>query len=101
MHTDAAGISQDGRTITDRAVLLKELEQVREQGFAIIDNELEEELLSLSRPVRDTSGVMVATISLNGPRYRFGRARIPEALHHMQDVVDRLVDVFWQDSAGE
>ncbi|MFD2094195.1 IclR family transcriptional regulator C-terminal domain-containing protein [Blastococcus deserti] len=28
-------------TITDRTVLLKELEQVREQGFAIIDNELE------------------------------------------------------------
>jgi DNA-binding IclR family transcriptional regulator len=88
-------------TITDRAVLLRELDQVREQGFGIIDNELEEELISLSRPVRDSSGTMVAILTLNGPRYRFGRARIPEALQHMQDIVDRLVDAFWQDSAAD
>lgn len=87
-------------TITDRTVLLKELDQVREQGFAVIDNELEEELISLSRPVRDSSGTMVAILTVNGPRYRFGRARIPEALHQMQDIVDRLVDAFWQDSAS-
>jgi DNA-binding IclR family transcriptional regulator len=88
-------------TITDRAVLLRELDQVREQGFGIIDNELEEELISLSRPVRDSSGNMVAILTLNGPRYRFGRARIPEALQHMQDIVDRLADAFWQDSAAD
>jgi DNA-binding IclR family transcriptional regulator len=88
-------------TITDRTVLLKELGQVREQGFAIIDNELEEELISLSRPVRDPSGTMVAILTLNGPRYRLGRARIPEALHQMQDTVDRLADVFWQDPAAD
>ncbi len=89
------------QTITDRGVLLRELDQVREQGFAVMDNELEEELISLSRPVRDSSGTMVAILTLNGPRYRFGRARIPEALQQMQDIVDRLVDVFWQDSAGD
>jgi DNA-binding IclR family transcriptional regulator len=88
-------------TITDRAVLLRELDQVREQGFGIIDNELEQELISLSRPVRDSSGTMVAILTLNGPRYRFGRARIPEALQQMQDVVDRLVDAFWTDPAGD
>jgi DNA-binding IclR family transcriptional regulator len=88
-------------TITDRTALLKELARVREQGFAIIDNELEEELLSLSRPVRDSSGTMVAVMSLNGPRYRFGRARIPEALQQMQDIVDRLVDAFWLDSVAD
>ncbi|NHU47029.1 IclR family transcriptional regulator [Rhodococcus sp. A14] len=88
-------------TITDRAVLLRELAQVREQGFGIIDNELEEELISLSRPVRDSSGTLVAILTLNSPRYRFGRDRIPEALQQMQAIVDRLVDVFWQDSAGE
>ena len=87
------------QTITDRRILLKELAQVREQGFAIIDNELEEELLSLSRPIRDSSGTMVAVMSLNGPRYRFTRDRIPGALEQMQLVVDRLADVFWQDSA--
>lgn len=85
-------------TITDRAFLLKELDQVREQGFAIIDNELEPELLSLSRPIRDSAGTLVAVLTLNAPRTRFGRARIPEALQEMQGIVDRLVELFWRDS---
>jgi DNA-binding IclR family transcriptional regulator len=81
-------------------VLLKELGLIREQGFGIIDNELEEELISLSRPVRDSSGNLVAILTLNGPRYRFGRALIPDALQRMQRTVDELVAAFWQDPAG-
>lgn len=86
-------------TITDRKALLRELQQIREQGFGVIDNELEEGLLSLSRPIRDASGTLVAVLTINAPRYRFGRDRIPEALQYMQDVVDRLVEALWQDSA--
>jgi len=85
------------QTITDRKALLKEIAQVREQGYAIIDNELEEELLAISRPVRDSSGAMVAVLSLNGPRYRFSRDRIPAALEQMQGVIDRLAEVFWSE----
>ncbi|GHE76314.1 transcriptional regulator [Amycolatopsis deserti] len=88
-------------TITDHAALLRELEQVREQGFAIIDNELEPELLSVSRPIRDAAGTLVAILTLNGPRNRFGRDKIPEALHQMQGTVDHLVEVFWRDAATE
>jgi DNA-binding IclR family transcriptional regulator len=88
-------------TITDRKTLLKELDQVREQGFGVIDNELEDQLLSLSRPIRDSSGTLVAILTLNGARYRFGRDRIPDALQQMQLMVDRLVDVIWQDSAAD
>lgn len=84
-------------TITDWNTLLKELEQVREQGFAVIDNELEPELLSVSRPIRDSAGTLVAILTLNGPRSRFGRARIPEALQRMQDTIDRLSELFWRD----
>jgi DNA-binding IclR family transcriptional regulator len=81
-------------TITDRATLLRELQQIREQGFGVIDNELEEGLLSVSRPVRDSAGNMVAILTLTGPRYRFGRDRVPEALKNMQEIVDRLIEVF-------
>jgi DNA-binding IclR family transcriptional regulator len=81
-------------TITDRATLLRELQQIREQGFGVIDNELEEGLLSVSRPVRDSAGNMVAILTLTGPRYRFGRDRVPEALKNMQEIVDRLIELF-------
>ncbi|RZL81135.1 MAG: hypothetical protein EOP32_15330 [Rhodococcus sp. (in: high G+C Gram-positive bacteria)] len=83
-------------TITDRAALLTDLERIRENGFALIDNEREEELISLSR----SSGNLVAIVSLNGPRYQFGPDRIPEGLQQMQLLVDRLVDAFWRESGA-
>lgn len=86
------------RTVTDRSVLAQELSEVHEQGYAVIDNELEEGLLSLSRPVRDSAGNLAAVLTVNGPRYRFGRDRIPDALQAMQETVNTIVDVLWEDS---
>lgn len=83
------------KTITSRAELVRELEDVREQGYAIIDSELEEELLSVSRPIRDPEGSLVAAVSVDGPRHRFGRDRIPEALHAIQGTVERLTELLW------
>ncbi|MFC9685918.1 IclR family transcriptional regulator, partial [Streptomyces sp. NPDC056948] len=82
-------------TIVDRDALFRELQQVREQGYSIIDNELEEGLLSLSRPLRDSAGSLVAILTVDAPRYRFGRDRIPEALQRMQGATDQLVDLMW------
>jgi hypothetical protein len=85
------------KTITSRAALLSELADVREQGYAIIDNELEEELLSVARPIRDGAGGLAAVLSVDGPRHRFGRSRIPEALQLMRDSVERIQDLLWQE----
>ncbi|MDI3419180.1 IclR family transcriptional regulator [Streptomyces luteolus] len=82
-------------TITDRKVLLKELQQVREQGYSVIDNELEEGLLSVSRPVRDSAGALVAILTVDAPRYRFGRDRIPATLQHMQQASEELKQLMW------
>jgi hypothetical protein len=49
----------------------------------------------------DRRATLVAILTLNGPRNRFGRAQIPEALHQMQSIVDRLTDLFWRDSTAE
>lgn len=89
------------RTIVDREVLLRELREVREQGYSVIDNELEEELLSLSRPVRDTAGTLTAVLTVDGPRYRFGRDRIPSALQSMQATARRVAELLWQGEDGD
>jgi len=58
------------RTIVDERALRAELEQVREQGFAIVDEELEEGLRSAAVPIRDASGDVVAAqnVSTNAGR---------------------------------
>lgn len=88
-------------TVTDRNVLLKELQEVREQGYAILDNELEEGLLSLSRPIRDSAGSMVAILTVDAPRYRFGRDRIPDTLQKMRDTAEELMRLMWPGWDGQ
>jgi IclR family pca regulon transcriptional regulator len=52
-------------TLTDPAALLAEFQQVREQGWAVVDQELEEGLRSIAAPLRDASGHAVAAINVS------------------------------------
>jgi IclR family pca regulon transcriptional regulator len=52
------------RTITTRSELEAELDRVREQGYAIVDEEFEEGLRSVAAPICDRDGRVVAAINL-------------------------------------
>lgn len=58
------------RTITRRATLHRELAEVRERGYAIAVDELEEGLTAVGAPVRDAHGDVVAALSVSGSTYR-------------------------------
>ncbi len=53
------------RTITDRDRLRAALDAVREQGWAAVDQELEEGLRSLAVPIHDTAGTVVAALNVS------------------------------------
>jgi IclR family transcriptional regulator, pca regulon regulatory protein len=53
------------RTVTDPAVLRGQLALVREAGYAIVDQELEEGLIAIATVVRDRSGTAVGAINLS------------------------------------
>ncbi|WP_033342492.1 IclR family transcriptional regulator domain-containing protein [Catenuloplanes japonicus] len=53
------------RTITDAARLRAELARVQAQGYAIVDQELEEGLRSMAVPVRDRHGGVVAAVNVS------------------------------------
>ncbi|MFD6139971.1 IclR family transcriptional regulator C-terminal domain-containing protein [Promicromonospora sp. NPDC060271] len=55
------------RTITDKGVLRAELATVREQGWALVDQELEEGLRSVAAPLRDGTGRVVAAVNVSAP----------------------------------
>ncbi len=58
------------RTITDPEVLHKHLAQIRENGFAIDDEEGEEGLRCIAAPVFEHNGEIAAGISISGPSMR-------------------------------
>jgi IclR family pca regulon transcriptional regulator len=53
------------RTITSPDTLRAELDRVRRQGWAMVDQELEEGLRSVAAPLRDGSGRVVAAVNLS------------------------------------
>lgn len=71
------------RTITDLERLQQELSQVRQQGYAVDDQEMELGLLCLGAPVYDAQGRVVGAISVSGPVTRMealGRETVAEKL---------------------
>jgi IclR family acetate operon transcriptional repressor len=61
-----------GRTVTNRAVLSRELEAVRQQRFAVTQEELEAGLDAVAAPVFGQGGEIVAALSVSGPASRIG-----------------------------
>lgn len=52
-------------TITSAEKLRSELDQVRAQGWALVDQELEEGLRSVAAPLRDRSGKVIAAVNVS------------------------------------
>lgn len=53
-----------GGSSTTRALLEQELDRVRAQGYAIVDQEFEPGLRSVAAPIRERSGAVVAAVNL-------------------------------------
>lgn len=58
-------VALTAQTITDPAALRERLEQVRELGYSLVDQELEVGLRSLAVPIRDRSGAVIAAANVS------------------------------------
>lgn len=63
--SDATPTPLTTHTLTDTAALGAEFARVREQGWALNDQELEEGLRSIAAPLRDASGEVVAALNIS------------------------------------
>jgi IclR family acetate operon transcriptional repressor len=63
-------------TITSIPRLKRELEKVRQQGFAVDDEEAGVGSRCVGAPIFDQSGNVAAAISVSGPITRIDRARL-------------------------
>ena len=66
------------RTVTDAGTLGERLDQVRRQGYALVDQELEEGLRSAAAPIRDREGTVVAAVNLSVSASRTSLRRLEE-----------------------
>jgi IclR family transcriptional regulator, acetate operon repressor len=85
-------------TITDRDALLAELDQVREQGFALDLEEQEEGVTCVAVPVLPRNGP-AAAISISGPTGRLGPEQRTRFVGDLQQVANEIRE--WMDGASE
>jgi DNA-binding IclR family transcriptional regulator len=69
-------------TITTADALEKELAQVRKQGFAVANQEMEPDFIAIAAPIRDEHGEVTAALVISGPASRI-KAKDFESLGHI------------------
>src|SRR5262249_26481644 len=66
------------KTITDPVALLREIELVRRQGWALVDQELETGLRSIAAPIVDGSGRVAAALNIGTHASRWPIQRLTQ-----------------------
>lgn len=67
-------------TITRKSQLRKEVDLVREQGYAAAVDELEVGLSAVAAPIRNAHGDVIASMSVSGPTFRLTEERLPAVI---------------------
>ncbi|MDO9589748.1 MAG: IclR family transcriptional regulator C-terminal domain-containing protein, partial [Microcella sp.] len=64
------------RTIVEESELLAEIQRVADAGWALVDGELEEGLLSIAAPVRNREGAVVAAVNVSSSRSAYSGSQL-------------------------
>jgi len=77
-------------TITDKKELIKELSQIREQGYALDNEENTVGLTCVAAPIFDKNGEAKYAISISGPTIRMNYKQIEKAKELVMDSTRRI-----------
>jgi IclR family pca regulon transcriptional regulator len=81
------------RTVTSPARLARILAEVRSQGYAIVEEELEPGLSSIAVPIRNGRGEVVAALNFGGPSARLqGGSLSRKYLPILREFAERMAD---------
>ncbi|WP_266082687.1 IclR family transcriptional regulator [Haladaptatus caseinilyticus] len=70
--------------------LLTELEETRERGYAVNDEEVVTGLYSVARPVHYPDGRVCGAISLDSPKYRINKSTLDNIVSHLDQTVQSV-----------
>jgi DNA-binding IclR family transcriptional regulator len=77
-------------TLTGLPQLRRELERIREQGYAVDQEEAVEGLRCVAGPVFNHTGQIVAAFSVAGPAMRLTLARVPEIAQMVRETSQHI-----------
>jgi DNA-binding IclR family transcriptional regulator len=78
------------QTITRESALREELKKISNDGYAIDNRELDENIRCLSSPIKDESGKVVAALSFSGPTSRVNMVRLKSFIKTVKDISEKI-----------
>ncbi|HOM26180.1 MAG TPA: IclR family transcriptional regulator, partial [bacterium] len=78
------------KTITNKMKLKKEIEKVRENGWAYDIGEARIDVTRISAPIFDYDGNLIGIIGIAGPSYRIDKKKIDEFGNYLKKVCDEI-----------
>jgi IclR family transcriptional regulator, KDG regulon repressor len=78
------------KSITDIAVLGREIEEIRRSGIAFDDGEFNLEVRCVAVPVRDFTGQIIGALGISGPVWRLSIQALQSRAKMLQGAADRL-----------
>jgi IclR family transcriptional regulator, KDG regulon repressor len=78
------------KSITNPEALRRELEDVRQSGYALDDGEFDPEVRCIALPVREFTGRVVGALGISGPIWRLSVQTLRARLGPLQAAADRL-----------
>lgn len=98
-YTELPGFTQ--HTLTEARLLQRAVELARSDGYAVSSEERSAGAASVSAPVFDHTGSLVAVIGIACPVQRFGRELIPTQVQHVTRAAADLSRRLGHDMEGE
>lgn len=79
------------KTILDPTILKNQLTEIKKAGFAVLQSEFRQDVLSIAAPVLDENGRVVAAISIAGPVFRLNHPdKVNELIRAVVDTAKAL-----------
>lgn len=83
-------VPRTANTVTDAKAIARLLEEVRQNGFAVDDEESEVGMRGLAAPVRDAGGRVVAAVGLSGPMQRLSKKELRKLVPQVVATADGI-----------
>jgi IclR family KDG regulon transcriptional repressor len=77
-------------TITSPEALRQQLAQIRQQGYSLDDEELEEGIRAIASPIRNHEGKVVAAISMPCPSSRLTLDLVPQVAQNLIEITQAI-----------
>lgn len=81
------------KSIRSEEALKEELDRVRKRGYAVDDEEHEEQVMCIACPIKDYEGKVIAAISVSWPVFRFNKDDFDNAMRQIKQTANKISEI--------